>query len=82
MLLDEYERGMTSARIDQVFAEVRDGLVPLIALLREKGSAPDNSWLTNEGISYNLDAQAALCRCVCQCVCRCRYMHTKDAAVF
>ena len=62
ILLGEYERGMTSARIDQVFAEVRQGLVPLIALLRAKGTAPDNSWLTREGMHYDLQTQAALCR--------------------
>jgi Zn-dependent M32 family carboxypeptidase len=39
--------------------QVRKGLVPLLAELREKGSAPDDSWLHG---SYNLDKQAALCK--------------------
>lgn len=59
VLLDDYEKGMTSARLDEIFAEVRKGLVPLLAELREKGSPPDDAWLAG---SYSLDTQAALCR--------------------
>jgi Zn-dependent M32 family carboxypeptidase len=39
--------------------QVRKGLVPLLAELREKGSAPDDSWLQG---SYSIDTQAALCK--------------------
>lgn len=34
VLLDEFEEGMTAARIEQVFAEVRDGLRELLARVR------------------------------------------------
>ena len=59
VLLDEYERGMTSARIDEIFTEVRDGLVPLIAELQSKGTPPDATWLKN---TYDVTKQASLCR--------------------
>jgi hypothetical protein len=34
--------------------QVRDGLVPLIARLREKGTAPDDAWLKG---TYDTDTQ-------------------------
>ena len=37
-LLDEYEKGMTSKRIDEIFEEVSAGLRPLIAEIKEKGT--------------------------------------------
>ncbi|KAF6265951.1 putative carboxypeptidase [Scenedesmus sp. NREL 46B-D3] len=59
VLLDDYEKGMTSARLDEIFAEVRSGLVPLLAELREKGTPPDDGWLHG---NYSIDRQAALCK--------------------
>ncbi len=59
VLLDEYERGMTSARIDQIFSEVREGLVPLISDLRTRGTAPDASWLKGH---FDVEKQAKLCK--------------------
>lgn len=59
VLLDDYEKGMTSARLDEVFSQVRDGLLPLIKELTTRGVAPEHEWLLGE---YDVDKQAALCR--------------------
>ena len=59
VLLDGYEKGMTSARLDELFNEVREGLVPLIARIRAKGKAPDSSLLSG---TYDIADQSALCR--------------------
>jgi carboxypeptidase Taq len=59
VLLDIYEKGMLTSRLDEVFTEARNGLVPLIAELKSKGTAPDAAWLNRE---YDLDTQAKLCR--------------------
>ncbi|KAJ1431609.1 M32, carboxypeptidase Taq metallopeptidase peptidase [Ochromonadaceae sp. CCMP2298] len=61
-LLDMYEKGMTSSRLDSIFTEVRAGLVPLIAQLKSQGTAPDAAWLEGQ---YDVDVQAKLCRQVC-----------------
>lgn len=58
VLLDIYEKGMVTSRLDEVFAEVRAGLVPLIADLKKRGTRPDDSWLKRD---YNVDTQAKLC---------------------
>ncbi len=49
---------MTSARIDEIFAEVAAGLKPLIAEIKTKGTAPDSAWLAGE---YDIAAQAKMC---------------------
>lgn len=59
VLLDMYENGMLSSRLDEVFAEVRAGLVPLIAEIKQKGTPPDASWLVRD---YDVDVQAKLCK--------------------
>jgi len=41
VLLDDYEEGMTSAEVDALFAELRAGLVPLIAAIAERADAVD-----------------------------------------
>eukprot|EP00775_Hariotina_reticulata_P006119 gene6119-6358_t len=61
VLLDDYEKGMTSARLDEIFAEVRQRLVPLITELRSSGSPPDDAWLKGK---YSVDVQAELCKSV------------------
>jgi len=43
VLLDDYEEGMTSAEVDALFAELRAGLVPLIAAIGERADAVDAS---------------------------------------
>ncbi|KIZ02696.1 carboxypeptidase Taq [Monoraphidium neglectum] len=59
VLLDDYEKGMTAARLDEIFEEVRGGLVPLIADLKSNGQAPDDNWLAGD---YDTKDQAALCQ--------------------
>jgi Zn-dependent M32 family carboxypeptidase len=57
--LEPFERGMTSARLDAIFSEVRDGLAPLLKAVRDRGSPPDDSWLKGQ---FDPAAQAALCK--------------------
>lgn len=57
--LESFEKGLTSARLDEVFAELRAGLVPLLADVRARGTPPDDSWL---GGDFDVGAQTALCR--------------------
>lgn len=44
-LLDDYEPGVTTADIQAIFAELREGLVPLVRAIRERGAAVDSSIL-------------------------------------
>jgi carboxypeptidase Taq len=60
VLLDEYEKGMTSERIDAIFSTVKQHVVPLLARVRAEGTAPDNIWLVNG--DFNIDKQDDLCR--------------------
>ncbi|KAL4428286.1 hypothetical protein ABPG75_002375 [Micractinium tetrahymenae] len=57
-LLDDYEKGMTAARLDEIFSQVKQGLVPLLAELRQRGQAPSDEWLKGE---YDTKQQAELC---------------------
>ncbi|KAK2078399.1 hypothetical protein QBZ16_003239 [Prototheca wickerhamii] len=60
VLLDEFQPGLTSARLDEIFGQVKAGLVPLLARVRAHGAAPDDAWLN--GGPFDREAQAALCR--------------------
>jgi carboxypeptidase Taq len=59
VLLDDYEEGMTSAEVDALFAELRAGLVPLIAAIAERADAVDASALHGD---FPVDDQRALVR--------------------
>lgn len=59
VLADEYSAGLTAARVTEIFNEVKSGLIPFLAEIREKGVEPDNSWLQGE---FDIDTQAQLCR--------------------
>ncbi|PNW70823.1 hypothetical protein CHLRE_17g734900v5 [Chlamydomonas reinhardtii] len=59
VLLDDFEKGLTSARLDAVFAQAREGLVPLIAAIKSRGAKLDDSWTHGE---FDVEAQAALCK--------------------
>ena len=61
VLLDDYSAGLTKERVSEIFTAVKAELVPLLAELRAASgaAAPDASWLSG---TYDLDAQAALCR--------------------
>jgi carboxypeptidase Taq len=56
-LLDDYEPGMRTAEVRAVFAELRDGLVPLIQAIAERADAVDASVLAGE---FPLDRQQQL----------------------
>ncbi|KXZ50633.1 hypothetical protein GPECTOR_15g317 [Gonium pectorale] len=58
VLLDDYEKGLTSERLDQVFSQLRDGLVPLLAEIKSRGRKIDASWIKGD---YDTDKQAELC---------------------
>lgn len=45
VLLDDYEPGMTMARLDPVFARLKEVLLPLIAQVRPIAAAADVRWL-------------------------------------
>lgn len=44
-LLDQYEPGMTEAKLDQLFGALRERLVPLVAAIGESPNKPDTSFL-------------------------------------
>ncbi|GAA3406865.1 carboxypeptidase M32 [Paenibacillus hodogayensis] len=44
-LLDMYEPGMTVEKLDRLFADVREKLVPLVAAIRQSSRQPDTSFL-------------------------------------
>ena len=58
-LLEEYEPGMTTARLRDIIAPLRNELVPFLKRLSTEGAAPDTSCLDGE---FDLDAQRALTR--------------------
>ncbi|GAX80590.1 hypothetical protein CEUSTIGMA_g8027.t1 [Chlamydomonas eustigma] len=59
VLLDNYEKGMTSARLDEIFVQVREGLVPLIAAIKSKIGTIDDAWVKG---TYETEKQAELCK--------------------
>jgi len=59
--LDGFERGLLSSRVDEVFAQVRDGIVPLLAEVKAKGRTTDIGWLQQP---FDVKKQAALCESI------------------
>jgi carboxypeptidase Taq len=59
-LLDQYETGLTVAKVDPLFAGLRDSAAPLVRAVVEKGGRPDMSWV--EGNSWSQPSQEALRR--------------------
>jgi carboxypeptidase Taq len=47
-LLDDFEPGVKTAEVRAVFAELRDGLVPLVTAIAERAEAVDDSPLTGD----------------------------------
>ena len=58
-LLYDYEKGMSSERLDEIFEEVKAGLVPLINEIKTKGTSPDAKWMEGE---YDTNVQAQMCK--------------------
>lgn len=48
VLLNQYEPGMTVAKLDQLFAKLKGGIQELRALLQEKGVAPRTDFVTRK----------------------------------
>lgn len=44
-LLDMYEPGMTVEKLDRLFADVREQLVPLVSAIQQSSNVPDTSFL-------------------------------------
>ncbi len=59
VLLDDYEPGARSAQVATLFAELKEGLVPLIATLRDHAGDVDDSILHG---SFDVEHQRALVR--------------------
>merc|ERR1712048_1092557 len=59
VLADEYDAGLTAERVTEVFSRVKEGLVPLLKDIREKGTQPDDSWLKGD---FDTGKQAELCK--------------------
>jgi len=57
-MLDEYETGMSQARIDEIFSDIQDALVPLIQKVLDSKDKPSMDPLKG---SFDIDAQKALC---------------------
>jgi carboxypeptidase Taq len=57
VLLDDYERGMTAAEVATVFDRLKLGLVPLVARIRERADAVDDTCLAGD---FPVDCQKAL----------------------
>lgn len=65
-LLDQYETGLTVARVDPLFAGLRDSVAPLVRAVVEKGERPDMSWV--EGNSWSQPSQEALSQSVSEAI--------------
>ena len=65
-LLDIYESGLTVARVDPLFAGLRDNVAPLIKAVVESGNRPDISWV--EGNSWEQPGQEALSQGVSEAI--------------
>jgi len=44
-LLDNYESGLTVAKLDPLFKNLRENVAPLVKLVVENGKSPDMSWV-------------------------------------
>jgi carboxypeptidase Taq len=66
VLLDDYEPGATTAEVEGILAELRDGLVPLIAAVRERRDAVDAGMLHQH---YPPEEQKAVVKAVLDAIC-------------
>lgn len=58
--LDDFEKNMSAARLDEIFGELKAGLTPLIAEIKA-GTPPDAAWTRG---AWDTKAQAALCNTI------------------
>lgn len=59
VLLDEFERGMPAERIDQIFDDIRDALVPLLKRVLDSKTPPSTECLKG---TFDLEGQKNLSR--------------------
>ena len=64
-LLDKYERGMTTARVREIFAATTAETLPLLAAIQEQGRAVDDSVLHQ---TYDVDKQKQFARYIAEAV--------------
>uniref|UniRef100_A0A7S1TXU1 Carboxypeptidase Taq n=2 Tax=Phaeomonas parva TaxID=124430 RepID=A0A7S1TXU1_9STRA len=61
--VDKFERGMSAERLDEVFSELKAGLVPLLRSVQAAaGDAPATPACLEPGDAWDVEQQAALCR--------------------
>ena len=65
-LLDNYESGLTVAKLDPLFENLRDKVAPLVKFVVEKGEIPDMSWV-NEN-TWNKSGQEVLSQRVSEAI--------------
>ena len=65
-LLDLYETGLTVARVDPLFAGLRENVAPLIRAVMDRGRRPDISWIENN--SWPQEAQEKLSHSVAEAI--------------
>ncbi len=58
-LVGSYEPGMTSARLATLFEELRGGILPLLAAVKERGAEPDTSFLSQRDYPITSQLKAA-----------------------
>ena len=58
-MLDDFEMGMASERIDEVFTEIESALVPLLEKVRRSGTVPSVEPLNGK---FPIDVQKKICR--------------------
>ena len=65
-MLDNYESGLTVAKLDPLFENLRDKVAPLVKFVVEKGEIPDMSWV-NEN-TWNKSGQEVLSQRVSEAI--------------
>ncbi len=65
-LLDQYETGLSVARVDPLFAGLRENVAPLIKEVNEKGVRPDMSWVENN--TWEQSGQESLSQAISEAI--------------
>ncbi|KDD74470.1 carboxypeptidase Taq (M32) metallopeptidase [Helicosporidium sp. ATCC 50920] len=54
VLLEDYQRGLTGERLEAVFSQVRERLVPLLRAVRERGARVEAAWLRGDAFGQEV----------------------------
>tara|TARA_B100001113_G_scaffold61669_1_gene46956 strand:- start:13627 stop:14811 length:1185 start_codon:yes stop_codon:yes gene_type:complete len=65
-LLDNYEAGLTVAKLDPLFENLRNKVAPLVKLVVEEGKTPDMSWINDN--KWNKSGQEVLSQRVSEAI--------------